>query len=181
MFKIIIAWILIAFILLLTIHYLISTINLLFFPKKKAPFVPSFDRHLKIMENLEIKKGSTMIDLWCWDGKALRFFAKNFWIKSADWFDINTYAIIRWKIINKCKKINNINLYKKNFFKADLKKYDYIYLYLWDTQLKIMEDWIRENKKTECIIISNTFKFKKHEPFKTFKNENKHDTIFLYK
>jgi len=133
------------------------------------------------MEQLQIKKGSTMIDLWCWDGKVLRFFSKNFWIKSGDGLDINWFAIIKWKIFNKYYKIDNVHLYKKNFFGADLKKYDYIYLYLRDTQLECMEDWIRKEKNKDCIIISNTFKFKKHKPFKVYKNDKNYDTILLYK
>ncbi|MBQ2600562.1 hypothetical protein II582_04295 [bacterium] len=53
----------------------------------------------------------------------------------------------------------------------DIEKYDYIYLYLWESQLAIMEDWIRETKKADAIIISNSFKFAKHKPFDVYKSE----------
>ena len=120
-------------------------------------------------------------DLGCGDGKALRFFSRNYDVKSADWFDINFYAIFKWKILNKHQKIQNVNIYKQDLFQVDLKKYDYIYLYLRASQLAIMEDWIRENKAKDTIIISNTFEFKKHKPFEKIKNEKGFDTIFLYK
>lgn len=122
-----------------------------------------------------------MVDLGCWDGKALRFFSKEHGIKLLEWFDINPYAIFKWKILNKRQWIKNVNLYKKNLFDVDLKKYDYIYLYLWATQLAVMEDWIRKTKNTETVIVSNSFKFAKHEPFKVYKNDKWIDTIFLYK
>jgi hypothetical protein len=44
-----------------------------------------------------------------------------------------------------------------------------------------MEDWIREDKRADTIIISNSFQFAKHEPFKVYKNDKGIDTIFLYK
>lgn len=133
------------------------------------------------MKKLKIKKDATMVDLGCGDGKALRFFSKEHHLKSADGFDINPYTIIKWKILNKHYKITNVYLYKKNLFDVDLKKYDYIYLYLWESQLATMEAWIRETKKADAIIISNTFKFAKHKSFEVYKNEKWVDTIRLYK
>ena len=165
----------------ITVYYFFNVVRLLFSTTKKAPYIPSFDRQLELMKNLDIKKGSTLVDLWCGDGKALRFFSKNYSINSADWFDINFYAIFRWKRMNKRQWVSNVYLYKKNLFDVDLKKYDYIYLYLRETQLAIMEDWIWENKKKDAIIISNSFKFKNHKPFKTIKNERGYKIVLMYK
>lgn len=77
--------------------------------------------------------------------------------------------------------MKNIHLYNKNLFKADLKKYDYIYLYLWSSQLALMENWIFSTIKKDTIIISNSFTFKDHKPFQTVKNRWGKDAIFLYK
>ena len=172
------------FLLLLVIvavYYFFNAMRLLFSTTKKAPYIPSFNRQLELMKQLKLKKDSTMVDLGCWDGKALRFFSKEHGIKLLEWFDINPYAIFKWKILNKRQWIKNVNLYKKNLFDVDLKKYDYIYLYLWATQLAVMEDWIRKTKNKETVIVSNSFKFAKHEPFKVYKNDKWIDTIFLYK
>lgn len=177
----IIVWILLLWVCCLAIYYFCNAIRLLFSTTKKAPYVPTFDRQLTIMNNLKIKRNATMVDLGCWDGKALRFFSKQHHLKSADWFDINPYAIIKWKILNKHYKITNVHLYKKNLFDVDIKKYDYIYLYLWASQMAIMEDWIRKDKNKDTIIISNSFTFKKHKPFKVYKNDKWIDTIYLYK
>ena len=122
-----------------------------------------------------------MVDLWCGDGKALRFFSKEHHIKLWEWYDINRYAIFKGKLLNKHQNITNVNLYRKDLFKVDLKKYDYIYIYLWESQLAVMEDWLWEEKNKSTVIISNTFQFKKHKPFKVYKNEKGINTIFLYK
>ena len=166
---------------IVAVYYFLNAMRLLFSTTKKAPYIPSFNRQLELMKQLKLKKDSTIVDLWCGDGKALRFFVKEHGIKLAEWFDINFYAIFKWKRINKRHWISNINLFKKNLFDVDLKKYDYIYLYLWTTQMAIMEDWIRETKKADTIIISNSFQFKKHKPSKVYKNDKWVDTIFLYK
>ncbi len=168
-------------IMLFGLYFVYHFINLLFIPQKKAPYIPTFDSQLKIMEQLNLKKWATIVDLWCWDGKALRFFSKTFKSKICDWFDINSFAILKWKHINKKEWFTNINLQRKNMFEADLSKYDYIYVYLRDSQLKIIEDWIRKEKKDNTIIIANTFEFSKHTPFQTFKNTHGTNTIFLYK
>lgn len=177
----ILTWILLILIVIIAIHYFFNAIRLLFSTTKKAPYIPSFDRQLELMKQLKIKTNSKMVDLGCGDGKTLRFFSKIHDIKLWEWFDINPYAILKWKIINKYQRIKNVNLYKKNLFDADLKKYDYIYVYLRETQLETIEDRIRKEKNKNTIIISNTFQFKNHKPFEVYKNNKWIDTIFLYK
>jgi len=153
----------------------------LFSKTKKAPYIPSFNRQLQLMKNLDLEEDAIMVDLGCGDGKALRFFSKEYRLKLWEWFDINPYAIFKWKLLNKRYRVTNIYLYKKNLFDVDLKKYDYIYVYLWETQLEMIEDWVWKEKKKNAVIISNSFRFKKHKPFKVYKNKQWVDTVFLYK
>ena len=167
--------------IIITIYYFFNAIRLIFSTTKKAPYIPSFNRQLELMKQLKLEKNATIVDLGCWDGKALRFFSKEHNIKLCEWFDINPYAVLKWRFLNKHQGFTNINLYKKDLFKVDLKKYDYIYVYLWSTQMAVMEDWIRKEKNKDTVIISNSFQFKKHKPFKVYKNKQWVDTIFLYK
>jgi hypothetical protein len=179
--KIIISLILILIIILLATSFLIFTFKSVFQPRKRAPYVWTFKRHFIIMKNIRIKPNANILDLWCWDWKALRFFNKYFKLKKITWYDINPYAIIRWKIINKITKNKNIELTHKNFLNTDIKWFDYIYIYLWTKQLAEIEDRIRKNKEKHTIIISNSFQFKKHKTLKTFKNKKWKNAIFLYK
>jgi hypothetical protein len=78
--------------------------------------------------------------------------------------------------LNKIKK-SNTKLYKQDFLKINnLKDYDYIYLYLFPEFMAKIEDWIFKNKSKNTIIISNSFKFAKHKPFKIIDKK-----IYLYK
>ncbi len=181
MLKLILAILLLIIVLLTSASFLYYTTKSLIFPQKSAPYVWSFKRHLDIMKQLDIKKWTTMLDLWCWDGKALRFFQKNFDIKKWTWYDINPYAIIRWKILNKIYWYKNIQIHKSDFLKANLKWYDYIYTYLRTSQLIKIEARIRKNKDKNTIIISNSFEYSKHKPFKILKDKKWKPAIFLYK
>ena len=177
----IILWVVLLCFFVMSIYYFCNAIRLIFSKTKKAPYIPSFDRQIELMKNLDIKKDSTIVDLGCGDGKVLRFFSKYHGVKSAYWFDINRFAIFRWRYLNKRQWVSNVYLYRKNLFNVDLKKYDYIYVYLWESQMAVMEDWIWETKNKNTIIISNTFEFAKHKPYKTIKNEKGFNTIYLYK
>lgn len=150
-------------------------------PSKTAPYIWSFNRHLMLMQKLKIKKWTNLIDLWCGDGKALRFFSKNYNLKTLKWCDINPYAIIQGKIINLLQWQKNILLKKRNFLKENLKWYHYIYIYLRPSQLINIEERLRINKDKNTIIISNSFEFAKHEAFETIKNTKWKNSIFLYK
>jgi len=150
-------------------------------PSKSAPYISSFKRHLDLMKKLKIKKWAKILDLWCGDGKALRFFDKNFDIKHCTGYDINPYAIIIWKVINKLYWYKNIKLHQKNFLSTNLKWYDYIYVYLRPSQLAKIEDRLRKNKDKNTIIISNSFQFTKYQEFDYIKNKKDKKSIFLYK
>ena len=142
--------------------YYVSFIKALFITK--VPYVWSFNRQLEIIKQLDLTEWKKIVDLWCGDGKALRFFEKQFWLKWV-WYDINGFAILYGKLINKIKK-SDIILKKENFIWKNLKEFDYIYIYLFPEFMEKIEGWIFESKKRDTIIISNSFVFKKHEPFK---------------
>ena len=146
-----------------------------------APYVPSPTRDLEnIIWNFEMDKWKHLVDLWCGDGKALRFFQRNFGVK-CDGFDINIFPLWYGRLVNKMLWYKNISLIWKNFLKVDLAKYDYVYLYLLTEQLADIEDWIFWNIKISTVVITNTFRFKDKVPFKIIKNRKGKDRIFFYK
>ena len=173
MTSIIILCIILAVIIWLTAFYFISFAKSLF--TTKVPYVWSFSRQLEIIKELDLEKWKTIVDLGCGDGKALRFFEKEFWLNWT-WYDINSFAILYWKLVNKLTK-SQTKLYKQDFTKLkNLKDYNYIYIYLFPEFMEKIEDWIFKNKWKNTIIISNSFKFAKHKPFQVVKEK-----IYLYK
>lgn len=163
------------------IGLLLSYIGSLISMKAGAPFVPSFKKDLKVLKKLELEKNKKILDLGCGNWKALRFFKKNFNIQKWVGYDVNFAAIIQWKLINKFKWIKNINLNKKNFKKANLKEYKYIYIYLFPELLEKIEDWLFENISQNTIIISNSFEFDNRKAFRILTNQDNKDKIYMYK
>lgn len=170
-------FVVVLFVVVFHVYMIYSFIN----SSRLAPYVPSPTRDLEnIIWNFEMERWKYLVDLWCGDGKALRFFQKIFWVK-CDGFDINFFALRYGKIVNKTLWYKNINLILKNFLKVDLSKYDYVYLYLLPEQLADIEDWIFWNIKISTIVVTNTFRFKDKAPFRIIKNKKGKDRIFFYK
>lgn len=175
----IVLWVIIVLANLLMIGYMILWI---FKKTTQAPYVSSFNKDILVMKNyLHLKNGSSLIDLWCWDGKAMRFFASFYWMKCMG-FDINFYAIVIGKILTYFSpQKNQIQFFMKNFLDADLSTFDYIYVYLLPDQLATIESRIWEHKKKDSVIIANTFQFAGHESFQVIQNDKGKKVIFLYK
>lgn len=152
--------------------YYISFIRSLYF--SKVPYVWTFKRQLNIIKKINIPKNAKIVDLGCWDGKALRFFEKEFWTIGLG-YDINGFAIFYGKILNKILK-NNVKLIKDDFFGKKIDDYDYIYLYLFPTFMLKIEERIFSAKSQNTIIISTAFQFKNHSPFQVLDWK-----IYLYK
>jgi len=154
----------------------------LFRKTKAAPYISSFDKEINLMkEHLKLTKGKNLVDLGCGDWKAMRFFVKEFGLK-CEGYDINIFAVILGKILNKIYSYDKtIKLIKSDFLKVELGKYDYIYAYLLPIQLASIEDWVWKNMKKDALIITNSFKFAKHEPVEIIKNKKGKASIFLYR
>lgn len=126
--------ILLIFLLVMILWFTIFAATLVLWPIitgfKKAPYVPSFDYHLRIMKKyLTLEKGATIVDLWCGDGKALRFFSKEFGLKGTG-YDLNPFAIWYGKFCNRLIWLRHIKLIRSDFKKAQLQRYEYIYIYI---------------------------------------------------
>lgn len=169
-------WILILVIIFLW-YYLLSQFKSLV--KTWVPYVQTFDEEIELLENgLNLCKWRTLLDLGCGDGKVLRSLVKCFDLFSGVWYDINWFSIIKGRIINYFYDIKNIELYKKDFRKIDISKFDYIYVYLFVDKY---EDRLMDHIWENAVLINNSFPFKKHKPYMILKSKNWKPKIYLYK
>jgi len=152
------------------------------FFSKQAPYIGTFPSQLKVMkQQLKLKDWHKLVDLGCWDGRALRFFQRNYNLSEHHGLDLNRFAILRWKFLNKLFSISWVVLSHKDLFTANLSKYHYIYVYLLPHQMKMIESWVFETAKKNTLIISNSFTFKNKTPYKILKDQKWKEIIFLYK
>jgi len=173
-------WLILVWIVMFAvITYFFYFIRSFFVGTKEAPYVGSFWRQLILMkQKLSLWEWKALIDLWCGDGKALRFFKKNFLVKTI-WYDINIFAIFWWKILNRILWYNQIKLIHSNFEKADLSQYDYIYVFLFTKQVSMIEEWIFSNKRADAIVICNTFPCSRQKSYQILTDGK--SKIYLYK
>lgn len=181
MIKILLCYLILIIFMAISISMIIVMISPIITGYKKAPYVPSFNYHLRLMkQHLTLRKWAKLVDLWCGDGKALRFFGKEFGV-IGEGYEINPFVARFGRLLNRRTGTKNIKIIRSNFQKAKLEKYDYVYMYLFPNQLIKIEDWIFENIRHDTILISNSFKFIKHEPYDSIRNEKGKEIIRLYK
>lgn len=177
-FQIIKIIIVLVFLIFFAILYSLSLFNSI---KYIVPQVSTFKSDFKILEewlkryDLKWKK---IIDLWSWIWKAIRFFEKKFKMK-ATWYEIDLSNTLIAKVLNKIFSSKS-KVIKWNYFKADLYKFDYIYVYLFPELMEKVEEKIWKDAKKGTIIFVNAFKFKKHQPIDIF-YKNWKEKILVYK
>ena len=77
--KITLLYILLGGVLFLVLWYNVQLFLLMFRSNKQAIYIPSFTKDLSLMcGQLPLSPGKMLIDLGCGDGKALRFFVREY-------------------------------------------------------------------------------------------------------
>lgn len=148
---------------------------------KSAMYVPSFNRHIRLMhQHLHLTRWKRLVDLWCGDGKAMRFFARVFGLQ-CDGYELQNFPYLYGKLCNWLLWYTQLHLYHKNFLQADLERYDYIYVYLLPQQMAEIESRIFKHMANKAIIISNSFQFVVHAPYEVITDKKGKPSIFLYK
>jgi len=176
--EIILFSVLVLIFMIISIFYLISLINNIIY---KVPQVSTFKSDFKVLKdnlwkyNLEWKK---IADLGSWIWKVIRFLEKEFWAKVTG-YEIDYSNVIIAKIINKIFS-SKTNVIRWNYFKVDLKQYDYIYVYLYPVLMEKLEEKIWSDAKKWTIVFVNAFKFQNHEPIDVF-YKGWREKIFVYK
>jgi len=165
--------------LLLVFALLLFVIILFFFLLFDAfldlPYVATKRHKIEtILKFANIKKGETVVDLGSGDGRLLFASAK----KGAKviGYEINPFLVVLTRIHASLKGLSeNIRVYKKNLWQADLKVADVIFVYGRKKTMQKFEDFVYKNAKKDTRIVVNTNPFPNK---KSLKEENK---IFLYK
>lgn len=177
-------WILIllSFVIIIVLLLYMTDMVVSLIRSKWVPYVASFDKDITLMqERLSLTPGSTIVDLWCGDGKALRFFVQEYKFKQWVGYEISWHAWLYGKYLLWKQSISSINLIRWSLYTADLTKYDYIYCYLMPFVMKDIEYWVQNSINENTIIIVNTFPFPNRAPHKIIHDQSWKKKIYLYK
>jgi len=157
-------WIVILIVIIFNIVFNIVFLLFLFYDMtSKVFFVPSEKRIIsQLFKTYHFEKGKKFVDLGSGTGRVVFEAQKNGLISYG--YELNPILYLYCLFVKKIKRIENCHFIRKDFFKADLSEYDYIYLYLLPTLLKKLEPKILSQAKKGTKIISLDFPLSSLEP-----------------
>lgn len=129
-----------------------------------------------------LKKNDIFLDLGSGNGQALILANKKFGARAIG-FEVSPFPYLLSKIRTLGNK--NIKVYFGDFRKAEkiLASADVVYVYLLNSVLDKIEDWLFDSISPKTRIVSLAFKFNNHQPIKSISTTNlgRKTKIFLYR
>lgn len=171
-----------AFLLIYLILLLLFGATLLVNAATGIPYVPS-RTHIakKLIEHAELKKGDTVFDLGCGDGRLLTKAAKTQNV-TAIGFEIAPLVYIAAelrRLFSKNRK--HIDIRFKSMFDANLREADVIFVYLMPKILPKIAAKIKKECKKGTRVVSSTFKIPSLTLAKHIPKHRHYPNIYVYK
>lgn len=148
-------------VLILLLFFLISitiyTISLIYSSLMGSPYVATKNQRIdQILENANLKKNKIFIELGSGDGRVVRRAVEKYGVVGIG-IDINPLLIF-WAKLLSLKYKNKLNFITQNIFKTDLKKADYLYLFLMPKLIEKLKIKMEKELKKGTLVISHGFK-----------------------
>ncbi len=163
------------FILIFLIFMSLYTLFLIYSSFMGSPYVPTKSKKvLEILKHAHLKKGKLFVELGSGDGRIVRWAVKKYHVKGLG-VDINPLLVFWSKILGG----KNIEFKVENIFDTDLKKADYVYLFLMPKLIEKLVIKMKKELKKGAIVISHGFPIKGWEK-KLYKklNDNPFPTYY---
>lgn len=138
-----------------------------------APYFPSLSPHVKAgLDLLDLKKGQTVYDLGCGDGRFLKAAAER-GLKAVG-YELNPFMFAyAWFTTRKYRK--QVKVRYGNFWKADLSDADAIFIFLLTKYMKQFDEFVKAKAPKGIKVASHAFKIPGKKPVA------KEYGVFLYK
>ena len=139
-------------------------ISLVFSSLMGAPYVPTKNKlAAEILKEIKFKKNGLFIELGSGDARITRTAVKNYPVRGMA-VDVNGLLIIWSKILSRFDGTRDrIDYIIKNILAVDLKKADYIYLFLFPALIEKLLPKFEKELKKGTIIISHGFPISKYK------------------
>ncbi len=144
-----------------------------------APFVPTPKKTMqKMFKMANLKKGQTVYDLGCGDGRFVRKAAREYQAKAIG-IELNPLLYLYTKIKSWNKK--NETILCKDFAKVNLSNADVVICYLLPKTMAKIENKLNFELKKGAKIISHGFRFKEWEPVEMLSpGKKEYGSIYVY-
>lgn len=176
--SVIVFLILLILILLLASLGLYMSLQAFYWLVTGVPFVNSRKKIINfLVKEIKIEPGRILYDLGCGDGKVIFSLAKNNPQAKFSGYELNPSLIWIAKIF---RKLPNIQYQRGNFYKVNVNNADYIFLFLFPELMDKLLPKLEKELKPGAIVISNSFKFSKKQPFKSIESPIVLESLYFY-
>lgn len=171
---------LIVLILLMVVVLVIQFSLIIYWLRSGVPFVPSKNKVIAtITDNFVLHDGALFYDLGSGDGQALYTLASQHSKTQFIGYELNPVLYLFSKFF---RKLPNLVFHRKNFFQANLKNADYIYVFLYPGLMKKLLLKLKSELKPGAIVFSNHFNFGDDiKPEKIFPSSRPLESLYVYK
>ena len=132
------------------------------------------------MEAVPMKKGQTLVDLGCGDGRVLRWASKRYDVKAIG-FEINLLAYFKAKILSFGRK--NLEIRSKNFWSQNLGNADVVFCYLYPDVMRKLSTKLKTELQPGTLIVSCNFALPGFRPLRVLRPDGSlhNDPIYIYR
>ena len=145
-----------------------------------APFFPTPKSYItEALKIIDLKRGETIYDLGAGTGRVLNIASREFGAKAIG-FELSTlfYLISR---INIFLSKTNAEIYRRDFYKADLSKADVVFCFLVPRGLKRLEKKLENELRPGSRVVSYIFPFPSWQPTKIIKFTNSRKAFVYFR
>ena len=106
------------------------------------------------LDAVEMQPGQLLVDLGCGDGRVLCSASDRYGVRAVG-FELNPWAYLRARL--RCLGKKRVRVVPGNFWKADLRKADVIFCYLFPDVMERLAEKIQKEAKPGAVVVSCNF------------------------
>jgi hypothetical protein len=132
------------------------------------------------IDAVPMKKGQTMVDLGCGDGRVLREVCKNYKIRTIG-FEINLMAYIKARVLS--LGLKQVEIRRQNFWSQNLAGADVVFCYLYPDVMQRLSAKLKAELRPGTLVVSCNFALPGFKPLRVLRPEGSlhSDPVFIYK
>ena len=132
------------------------------------------------LDAVPMNPGQLLVDLGCGDGRVLRKVRKRYGVRAVG-FEINPLAYLKARVA--CLGYRGIEIRLQNFWKADIKRADVVFCYLFPDVMNALSTRLKKELKPGAIIVSCNFQLPDFIPDEVLRPDSAlyNDPIYIYR
>ncbi len=131
------------------------------------------------IDAVPLKKGQTMVDLGCGDGRVLRQVCRKYKARAIG-FEINLMAYIKARVLS--LGLKQVEIRRQNFWSQNLAGADVVFCYLYPDVMQRLSAKLKAELRPGTLVVSCNFALPGFKPLRVLRPEGSlhSDPVFIY-